>query len=120
MARRALRVVWAPLAVVGLHAALVLTIGHYRSLDPVFHLLGGAAGAYALIQLFTEFPGFIRLPASWEPRTTAVIATFAVAILWECVEWVSDTYFGGHSQQGALDTGSDLALGALGAIGAAW
>jgi len=47
--RRFLTVIWAPLAVVGLHGALVVTVGHYRSLDPLFHFLGGAAGESTVV-----------------------------------------------------------------------
>ena len=109
------RVIWAPVAVVAAHSILTATIGHHTKLDPLFHFLGGAAGAYSVDRLARDH----AWPSS---RTAAGRAAMMVgcvvvaALLWELAEFISDWRFGTHIQESRLDTISDIALGTLGAL----
>jgi hypothetical protein len=104
-------VVWAPLAVVALHSVLSIAIGHRRDLDPLFHFLGGIAGAYALLQIVRCFPQSIPMSVV-RHRTTIVIGlVVAATLLWEFMEFGSDRLLGTHVQLHQGDTLSDIALG---------
>ena len=114
------RLGWAPVGVLVLHFVLAALFGHRRELDPVFHFLGGAAGAYFLLRMLDGYPE--RLPRAWARNgsRTIVFAMIGVALLWELAEFGSDRVLGSHIQQGPLDTWSDVALGAAGAVAAVW
>jgi len=112
---RAWRVGWAPVAVVGLHSALAATVGHRRDLDPVFHFLGGAAGAFAVLNAIVFFPRQLSSLSAWNPRVVAIAAVVVAALLWECGEFAADRVLGTHVQAGWLDTSIDLVLGTVGA-----
>jgi hypothetical protein len=112
----ALRIVWAPVGVVLAHNGLAALIGHHREFDPVFHFLGGVAGAHAVLQGLVLFPRSTAFAPVARPRLVAVIAVAFVAGLWELGEFASDRVLGSHIQQGWLDTGSDIALGIAGAV----
>jgi hypothetical protein len=104
-------VIWAPLAVVAMHAMLAAVLGHRRAFDPAFHVLGGAAGAYGLSQ------GLIPpLRTALKRQVVVVLVVCGVALLWELGEFVWDAIAGTHVQLGARDTLTDLALGASGAV----
>ena len=111
-----LRAAWPPVAVVGVHSLLGGTIGHYSSLDPGFHFLGGLAGAYALASLWRAFPAGIRLPTGLTPSRAIVALTIGAALLWELGEYASDVFYGTHIQESVVDTVADVALGTLGAL----
>jgi len=113
---KACRVGWAPLAVVGLHAVLAAVVGHRRELDPVFHVAGGAAGAFTVLKAIAFFPRELSSLALWNRGVVAFAAVALTALLWECGEFVSDYVFGSSVQAGWWDTSMDLLLGAGGAL----
>jgi len=115
-ARVALSISWAPVAVLLLHSALAALIGHRRDLDPVFHFLGGVAGAYAVCQALVMVPQLTSRLVVGNTRLLAVAAVTLVAVLWECAEFASDRLLGSHIQLGWPDTMMDLALGVGGAV----
>jgi hypothetical protein len=113
--RGILRIIWAPVAVVAAHSVLTATTGHHAKLDPLFHFLGGAAGAYAVDRVARDnawrSAGTAARRASW-----MVGGVLAAAVLWELAEFISDREFGTHIQLSRVDTISDVALGTLGAL----
>jgi hypothetical protein len=115
-ARSALRISWAPVAVVLLHLVMAGLIGHRRCLDPVFHFLGGAAGAYATCQALVLVPRLASRVGAGHAKFLAVAAVAIVAVLWEGAEFASDRLLGSHIQLSRLDTMMDLTLGVGGAV----
>ena len=115
-AGRTLRISWAPVSVVLLHSVLAGLIGHRRDLDPAFHFLGGAAGAYAVWQACVLIPRLVSQSTVGHAKLLAVAAVAVLAILWECAEFASDRLLGSHIQLGWRDTMMDLALGVGGAV----
>lgn len=114
--RNIIRVVWAPISVVALHAILAGLIGHKQALDPVFHFLGGAAGAFAVLNAIRIFPDRTASLPGIQPAWMALAAVAAAALLWECGEFVADHLFGTRIQTDWMDTTLDLALGIGGAV----
>ena len=115
-AHRLWPIVWAPLGVLVIHGALSAGFGHRRELDPLFHFLGGAGGAYAVLQTLERFGGSLPEPAIRYRTAIAVGLVAIVAILWELMEFASDRLLGSHIQRGPADTWSDIALGIGGAM----
>ena len=114
--RTYLDIAWAPATVVGLHLSLAAVFGHRPELDPVFHFLGGAAGAYSLTRALTWFPAVAR-GLSPPQRSVAIVAvTFLVAMLWEVAEVWSNLSLGTTIEVGAANTLADLGLGLAGAV----
>jgi len=106
---------WAPLAVISLHAGLAATVGHRDEYDPLFHFLGGVAGAYCLLRalsLFRVHLGPLNRP---HPIVIVLVAMFAVAGAWELVEFASDRFLRTQVQFGLDDTAMDVVLGLVGA-----
>jgi hypothetical protein len=68
--------------------------GDRRALDPLFHFLGGAAGAYGLLRMFEVFPKRLRRALAWSRSRTILAAMIAVALLWELAEFGSDSFLG--------------------------
>jgi hypothetical protein len=114
-----LRVVWAPVLVLLSHSILASLIGHRRDFDPLFHFLGGAAGAHAIRRAVAVFPQRAPLVAIGHVSQFAVAAVAVVAVLWEVAEFAADLLFGFRIQLGWSDTGIDLVLGIGGAIAGA-
>ena len=115
--RRAWAMAWPPAAVLALHAVLARIFGHQTALDPVFHLLGGLAGAITLSRLLDAWPALARrLP--WDRRLVIAVVMVGVTLSWELAEFAADRTQGTSSQRGPLDTWSDVALGCLGAAAA--
>jgi hypothetical protein len=113
-AARSWSVVWPPFAVVAGHSLLAVPFGHRTELDPIFHFLGGVAGALSLWRAL-ELSQATRFNA---PRTRSIailVVMLAVVLLWELAEFGSDRFRGTHIQRGWLDTGSDIVLGLIGA-----
>lgn len=115
-ASRALSISWAPVAVVLMHLVMAGLIGHRRDLDPVFHFLGGVAGAYAACQALVLVPRLASRVGAGHAKFLAVAAVAIVAVLWEGAEFASDRLLGSHIQLSRLDTTIDLALGIGGAV----
>jgi hypothetical protein len=116
--RRVWAVAWPPLSVLVLHSSLAVVFGHHRSLDPLFHFLGGVAGATSLWTCLDAFRLMARLFPPWDRRILSVLVMVGVVIGWELAEFGSDRLLGSHIQHGPLDTGSDIALGLIGAAAA--
>lgn len=88
----------------------------FPALDIPMHFIGGVAICYFFWQstkvehadqflgIHTKFSLFILLIAS----------TATATVLWEFLEWISDTYFGGDAQVSITDTMGDMFLGLLG------
>ena len=113
---RIVTIAWAPLSVLVLHSALAAAIGHQRQYDPVFHFLGGAAGAYSLLRLFTLFQNRLAPLKGLDAPIAVLVVMLAVTIGWELLEFASDRLLGSHVQRGVGDTSSDILLGLLGAV----
>ena len=107
---------WAPLALLVLHSALTAALGHQRQYDPVFHFLGGAAGAYCLLHLLGLFQAGVAALKGLNPSVVVLAVMLAVTIVWELLEFASDRLLGSHIQLGAGDTSSDILLGMFGAL----
>jgi hypothetical protein len=104
------KIVWAPVAVVAVHAILAAILGHRRAFDPAFHFLGGVAGAYSLSR------GLLPpLGTAMRRQVAAVLVVCAVALLWELGEFMWEAVTGTRIQFGTRDTLTDLGLGAAGA-----
>ena len=112
---RLLRISWPAGAVVVAHPLLAALIGHRRELDPIFHFLGGVAGAYAFREATLVFRRVIPSVVVDRARLFAIVAVAIAAVLWECAEFAKDQLFGSRIQLGWSDTLSDLALGVIGA-----
>ena len=109
------RVGWAPVAVIAFHAALAAVNGHRIEFDPVFHFLGGAAGAYSVLKAMALVPHRLSARVAGNRGSVAVVAVALVAVLWECGEFAADLVFGSRVQAGWEDTSMDLILGVGGA-----
>ena len=118
--RNVLHVVWAPLAVPVCHGSLFAIVGHIPALDPVFHFLGGVAGAWSLLQVFRRFPAFVPAAMRRRPLVTVIGGVVVAAIIWELLEFAADRLLGTTIQRGSLDTYSDLFLGIAGASLMGW
>jgi len=118
--KRAWSVGWAPFGVLALHSVLAVLFGHRREWDPLFHFLGGAAGAYSLLRILNALPGLARAVEALDRSAVIVVAMSTACLLWELAEFASDRFLGTRIQQGLFDTGSDVALGVVGAAVTAW
>ena len=98
------------------HSGLAALIGHRRELDPLFHFLGGVAGAYAILGAVVACPQLIPRAAIGRSTQFAVATVLVAAVLWELAEFASDRLFGSRIQLGGSDTGLDLVLGIGGAV----
>jgi len=99
---------WAPIGVLLLHA-IVVRISHRQELNWMVHALGGAAMAFFLYHgavVSERHLGRLRPLAQY---LLAFGLTCAVAVAWECGEFVLG------NQDGLTDTMGDLFFGALGA-----
>ena len=118
--RNVVHILWAPLAVLFCHASLFGIIGHVPALDPVFHFLGGVAGAWCLLQVFRRLPHVLPAPILRRPLVTVIGGVCLAAIVWELLEFTADQLFGTEIQRGTFDTYSDLFLGIAGASVMGW
>ena len=99
---------WAPVGVLLLHSIIVRT-SYRQDLNWVVHALGGAAMAFFLYRaavLGERYLGRLRPLAQ---HLLAFGLTCAVAVGWECGEFVLG------KQDGLTDTMGDLAFGLVGA-----
>ncbi len=107
---------WAPAAVLVLHAAGGHLFRHEPLVDPMAHLLGGAAVAF-----------FVRRACSIARERLGALSPFsldllafglacAAALLWEFGELLSDIYLGTQAQASLAETLRDLVLGVVGAV----
>lgn len=113
MIRTLVAIAWAPAAVVLGHAVAAAVFGHLPSLDPVFHLLGGVAGASALLALFGRWPQWVP-PGRGQALT--LLCVVIVAVLWEVGEVVLNQLRWARITTDAPDTALDLVLGVGGAL----
>jgi len=87
----------------------------YPYLDMPTHFAGGAACAYVLgVALVNLEPVVGRIPVLVR-LTLALSLTALAAVIWEFLEFGSDTLLGSHLNLGVTDTLSDLFFGILGA-----
>ena len=110
---------WAPLSVFMFYVSVAIGTNAYV-LYPWFdmpaHFLGGFALTYffrAGVANSQEVVG--RIPARIQ-ILLAIGLTFITAVIWECVEYISDLTFRTNWNGGLTDTLSDLCLGLIGAI----
>ena len=110
---------WAPLSVFMFYVSVSIGTNAYV-LYPWFdmpaHLLGGFAITYffrAGIANSQEVVG--RIPARIQ-ILLAIGLTSIAAVIWECLEYISDLTLGTNWSWGLTDTLSDLFLGLIGAI----
>ncbi|HEV8337180.1 MAG TPA: hypothetical protein VGR67_12250 [Candidatus Polarisedimenticolia bacterium] len=114
--RLAREAAWVPATVLVLHAALGAILGHEPYLDPVMHLLGGAAAAF-----FFRHAGSAAAPLLGALTDTALDLlsfglTCAIALGWEFAEFVVDHIFDTNVQLSLGNTMRDLFLGVTGAL----
>ena len=98
------------------HSGLAGLFGHRRELDPLFHFLGGVAGAHAILRAAVAFPQLIPRVAVGYSAQFAVATVSVATVLWELAEFASDRLLGSRIQFGWSDTGLDLVLGIGGAV----
>lgn len=109
------RAAWAPLGVVILHAICGEVFGHEPYVDPVMHVLGGAAIAYFLRMAAVLSADYIgRLNDRGLDLLSFGLASVA-AVVWEFGEWLSDIWLGTSIQHSGSAPLRDLAVGLLGA-----
>lgn len=109
-----LRASCAPIAVLVLHAIAGALLGHEPYVDPVAHLLGGAAAAFFFRSVCSASVTWIGRPTSLALDLLAVGLTSSVAYLWELGEFLSDRLLGTEIQWSAAIVMRDLSLGILG------
>jgi len=110
-------ITWPPIMVLLLHVGLAAIIGHRVEFDPLFHLLGGMAGALTLGRTADAFSQFHALFSVRNRSLTTIGGMIAAIFVWELGEFLSDRFFGTHTQSGFQDTGLDVLLGLLGTVG---
>lgn len=110
------RAVWAPIAVVVLHAILAEIFGHEPYVDPAIQLCGGVAVAYLLHEACVTLSGLLGQPSTLGRNLMAFGLTAAFAILWEVGEFVTDSLLGTDIQGDVPETMRDLILGLMGAM----
>jgi hypothetical protein len=112
--RLLLRAGWAPVGVVVLHEVASALHGHDTRLDPIFHLLGGAAMAFFFgqaVHIRQDWFGRSK-PVAWALISFCMATT--VAVFWEFIEFAGGG-FGAYSQVTLGETMGDLVLGCTGA-----
>jgi hypothetical protein len=86
----------------------------YPALDIPTHFLGGAAIAYFYRSAIANSQKFVgRIPESIQ-IIFAITCTGTTTILWEFLEYISDTFFHTNMILGLEDTLKDMFLGLLG------
>jgi uncharacterized membrane protein YjjP (DUF1212 family) len=86
----------------------------YPWLDMPTHFAGGLAIAY-FFQCLIEASGPVLGATPFLIRLVAAVALTAfAAVIWESLEFLSDTFRGSHLNLGVTDTLSDLFFGVLG------
>ena len=108
---RALRVGWAPAAVVLLHGAYATLIGHPPELDLLMHPLGGLAIAYAA---HTAIPMLEQALGRLTVNSHSLLVlgvSFIAANVWEYVEFAADLLLDWEIQSSVPETMIDLLLG---------
>ena len=99
---------WAPIGVVLLHSMLVPT-SYRQELNWFVHALGGAAMAFFLYRAAVVGERYLGRLRPLAQYLLAFGLTCAVAIGWECAEFIAG------QQDSLTDTMGDLAFGMLGA-----
>lgn len=113
MIRTAAAIAWAPAAVVLGHAVAASVFGHLPSLDPMFHFIGGVAGASALLAAFARWPNLVP---PGRARALTLLCVVIVAVVWEVGEVVLNQLRWARITTDAPDTALDLVLGVSGAV----
>ena len=113
--RAVLEAAWAPIAVLLLHALLARLFGHEPIVDPIMHLLGGAAAAFFVRHLGERDTRLLGAPSSLALDLLAFGLTSFVGLAWEVSELLSDRYLGSHAQTSVANTLRDLLFDVLGA-----
>lgn len=104
------------LAVLLLHAMAAEVFGHEPHVDPLMHLLGGAAAGFFFYRMGCSEPRFF---GSLSPIGLAAVSlglTTVVALNWEFAEFLSDIYLGTHTHTSISSTLRDLLNGQIGCI----
>ena len=107
---------WPGVAVLIAHEVFARIFGHEPYVDPVMHVLGGAAAAFFFIRMPRLAPKLFGEPT----RTTLYLLGFgltsAVAVMWEFGEFLSDFYLGTRIQRSLGNTITDLSNAMAGAM----
>ena len=110
---------WAPVLVFctfvsaqGLFDLFVL----FPSADIPTHFLGGLAITYFFWRAAANARSIAGHFSSASPSLLVFGCTASAAILWEALEFLSDTLLGTRMQHGAQDTASDIFFGLAGAL----
>jgi hypothetical protein len=109
---------WAPLLVLGLFAILVSIFHAYRVypwIDMPTHFAAGMAAAYFFASAARHAQQSIGAIPKLIQRLLALGLTTMLAVAWEFLEFLSDTFLGTHMNHGVADTLHDLFFGMLGA-----
>lgn len=107
---------------------LVLTLGHILSLkyfwyDRVFLadiIVHFAGGAWVALVFFTVIPFLRREKNIKKLILSLMLITFTIAIIWELFEFTIENHYGVNFQGPPLDTLSDIIIGTLGGMLAAF
>jgi uncharacterized membrane protein YjdF len=106
------------LLVFGMHgAALVAGLYNIRHFDSVMHFVGGLVAAlsiYGMLSLAQD-RNYLRIDDSRVFRLLVIGLVAMVALGWEVLEYLLDTYAGTEWQLTIADTIKDQLLGVLGA-----
>jgi acyl dehydratase len=108
--------VWAPVAVLLIHAVAGKLFGHEPYVDPVMHFSGGLAMAFFFQRTCSIASGLFGKPSRLAIDLLAFGLTCAAALFWEFGEFFGDLYRGTHVQRGLGNTMRDLLLGTSGGI----
>lgn len=108
--------VW-PALVLAIHQIVVETglYGKFSWLDTPIHFIGGMAIATSAFFIFKHLESKNELKVTPILKILFAIALTALAaVMWEQIEFTSDTLFNTSFQHGVWDTMKDLTMGLLG------
>jgi len=110
---------WAPTLVFAAHVWFCHGLNAYETfprIDIPMHLLGGAAIAFFLWTAICAgvSSGILGRPNRLGIAALAFTSTVSCAVFWEFAEFLSDRYFGTHTQAGLEDTLLDMLFGVVG------
>lgn len=112
----AVRLLWAPLAVIVVHRYAGDAWGHEPYIDPAMHTLGGVAMAHALSILIARARRRIGELTPLGLETMVFGLTAFATLAWEVGEYFLSAYYDAHLQRSIAETIRDMVLGVVGAI----
>ena len=109
-------VAWAPLSVLIGHSVFAKFFGHEPYVDPVMHFSGGIAVAYFFRKVSMMGNEVLGELTDFSRDLLSFGLTCSIALFWEIVEFISDTFLGTNVQTSNANTMRDLILGTVGAL----